>query len=141
MKQSFQCKSKNRSLGPYLSVLAYLTGIFCVVAMLAACGGSSTNFPDGTYTTNIPGAWEMEIQGADKVLFRYAGRTIEEAEYSLSSDRIVLEPIGGQLPCKDSGTYQWISVDDTLTFTLVEDGCQNRIEVLTLGLWTKQFIY
>ena len=120
-------------------LLGLALGILSVTFSIAACSSSSSGPPIGTYTTASGSftLWELDVS-EDLIIFKVAGQLIEEDDYSASNGQITLESIGGSRTCAGAATYEWSREGDSVTFTLVQDSCGERVEFLTLEPWTRQ---
>ncbi len=87
------------------------------------------DFPLGTYQSG-PFTFTFEDGGTFRVL--HSSGTGVTGTYKITGDQIEFNDQDGEIVCQDSaGKYTWKQDHDSLTFTLVDDACDGRIEALT----------
>jgi len=87
-------------------------------------------FPvDGTFT-KVGYTWEFKAGGTYYTTSKYVD---SDGVYTLTGDQIAIQE--DYVPCKDIvGTYTWTYDGETLSFTVVDDKCRDRVGVVR-GKW------
>jgi hypothetical protein len=100
----------------------------------------------GTYTATIPsgvnaspGKWTLTVAPAHVLFTRPDGQRFSPgAVVELTANEIALAPDPGcptQSGTPTEGRYAWSREGDALTFEVVTDSCQDRIDTLTTSGW------
>jgi hypothetical protein len=87
----------------------------------------------GTWSNSLGTVWTMKTDNTFDVV--NAKRHIW-GNVTVAGDTVTIQETGGNTPkgCKGPGVYRFSrSAEDTLTFTLVKDGCKERIKNVTLA--------
>jgi hypothetical protein len=111
-----------------------LAGVLLI--LLSACATTPRSGPAalaGTWTNSLGTVWTMKSDGTFDVVNpkRHIWGTI-----TVSSDTVTIQETGGKTAkgCKGPGVYKFSRPNEnTLTFTLVKDGCKERIKNVTLA--------
>ena len=61
-----------------------------------------------------------------------------QGEFKLTEDEITFNDMTGEFNCTGKGRYNWSLVGDELTFSLVEDECEDRVYIYTVSPWMRQ---
>lgn len=118
---------------------AIVAGLFALVlALTAAVQGAK--FPtgvirgsDGTVTI----ALDFDTTG---VVTSYVDNQVfSSGKYTTKADTVTFGTITGPegYSCAGSGKYLWAFADNRMTFTLVTDECQIRLQTLTGLVWNR----
>ncbi len=136
-----------------IPVPRWTLGLPALFFVLTACLSPSEppdlqDFPTGTYavtfaeddevTPEIVGTWEVVWRIDGDFLIGFDGDPFILGDFSVDGTRVTLTDQDGPGRCPDSGTYEWSFQDPELSFTLVSDDCEGRVEVLTTKPWTRQ---
>lgn len=115
-----------------------------VVPIALASGGLAGKFKTtlaghGARTEHgkLDGTWRVAFGAAasGKVKLRWNGHVAGGGRYLISGSTITLAPKkGGQ--CKTKGKYTFTLSGGKLRFTVINDTCTVRRDVLTYGAWT-----
>jgi len=117
-----------------LSFRIIFTGI--LVALLSAC---STNAPAGrgplvgTWTNSLGTLWTIK---ADNTFDVVNPKRHIWGNITVAGDTVTIQETGGKAAkgCHQPGVYKFSRASaDTLMFTLVKDGCKERIKNVTLA--------
>lgn len=74
-----------------------------------------------------------------KVYLSQDSSLLETMVYSLQDTVMTFKKIEGQSSCDDAvGTYNIIFKDDTFTYSLEDDDCDDRASALDESVWTKE---
>ena len=129
--------------------------LVCVIAVAGGCSSAPRSsatptavaIPHGTYTATIPsgvnaapGEWKLTVAAGGITYTHPEGHgfspgSIEE----ISATEIVFAadptcPVQEGTPT--TGRYGWSAERTSLTFVLISDSCQDRIDTLTSSAWT-----
>ena len=118
--------------------LVLTTLLVSVLTLTAATQGAK--FPAGSYkanngTNNI--AIDFDTTGAINVFVD--GQAFSSSAWQAKADTLSFGPVTNApegYNCAASGTYLWSIADTRITFTLVADDCQSRLQALTGLAWT-----
>lgn len=130
---------------PIRSALASL--VFGAAA-LGACGDddstsetiTTTNTALEVTTTSTPadslslvGTWAHPDNGRENTFaadgtyqVSQDGEILAEGSWTATATTVEIIPSAGAIACDQSGTYEWVVEDGTLTLTVVEDECPGR---------------
>lgn len=114
--------------------LKYALVLFLVVVLITGCSpGTSSpaqvSFPTGTFE-NGEWSWEFKVDGT----FLSSGPIGSEAgTYQVAGNQVT---IACQCCGNVEGTYLWAFEGSELSFTVVEDTCANRKDVVDGNAWT-----
>ena len=117
-----------------LSFRIIFTGI--LVALLSAC---ATNAPAGrgplvgTWTNSLGTLWTIK---ADNTFDVVNPKRHIWGDITVAGDTVTIQETGGKAAkgCHQPGVYKFSRASaDTLMFTLVKDGCKERIKNVTLA--------
>ncbi|MEM7009112.1 MAG: hypothetical protein AAF462_08270 [Thermodesulfobacteriota bacterium] len=118
---------RNKTTILYVALLAVLIGY--------GCKDQHPVEPNGLWekTVNKEIIGTLELEENSKFTFTAVDskHTDSKGRYSLIEDEITFEDD----TCQNPGTYQYIIGKDVLTFTLKDDTCEQRAQVIT-GTWT-----
>ena len=91
-------------------------------------------FPvDGTFT-KVGYTMEYKVDGTYHTTSKYIDA---DGVYTVSGDQITIQD--DYTPCKDVvGTYTWAHDGEALTFTVIDDECTDRRNVVGRGQWLKK---
>jgi ketosteroid isomerase-like protein len=104
-------------------------------AKLQAATTKSDPFPTGTFSA---GQWVLDIKSNGFMDYDLEGRRMNTSQYK-ATGKLYTEMNATAESCLfGEGTYSWSYENNTLTFTLIEDGCVNRRTVLTAEKWVKK---
>ena len=110
------------------------------------CDKKSSTESDGS--DSIVAAWIRVVQGqgAVKIIFTAGGEYQVDmsndgdidgtGDYTLAGDQITMVD-HGTVSCTGPGVYSFNIANNTLTFTLVQDNCNERLLVI-VGVWTRE---
>jgi hypothetical protein len=108
--------------------------------LLASCGGgSTTDFPTGTFVHEVNRGNVFEFTDDGKWRYYMGGRTIiaESGTYRVEGNLYIEETVSDP-ECNTPGTYEWTYQDGELTFTLHgEDPCFDRVATLNRETYHK----
>lgn len=113
------------------SALLALAGVAILGSAAAALEGEYTS-ADGAITTTF------NADGTRVVSVPAASMTINET-YTLEGDTLTVTAGADDAICMGAaGTYTVAETADSVTFTVVEDACEQRATSMTAGPWTKK---
>ena len=123
----------------------FLTGTILAGAaalLLQACASTPSGPAalTGTWTNSLGTVWTMRADGSFDVDVTKDGKRDAWGKCTIEGNTITIAETGGAVPkgCgKTAGVYHWTRSKDTLHFTLVKDGCKERVKHVTLD-WTKK---
>ena len=103
----------------------------------------------GTWTATIPagvnaspGTWTLTVSAAGVNFTRPDGQGFSPgALLELTASEMELAADAGcpaQTGTPTAGRYRWTRDGDALTFEVVSDSCQDRIDTLTTSEWSRQ---
>lgn len=115
-----------------LALLTFLVGLASVGQVSA-----TESFPTGKY---VAGDFSATFTGGGKFTVGQKEETVVEGVYSVTADRIELTDKQGRYACTEAGPgkYEWKYDGKALKFTILEDLCEGRSEVLTKQAFVKQ---
>ena len=118
--------------------LLFTTLFVSVVVLTAASQGAK--FPGGFFKGsdgNSTIGLDFDSTGAINV--SVDGQAFSTSSWESKADTLVIGPVNGPegYSCASSAKYLWSIADNRLTFTLVTDDCQSRVQPLTGLIWTK----
>jgi hypothetical protein len=137
--------------------LAAVKSLLLVVLVAFAAGLSSPR--PGTYAmsigaeddlpnvpaeirSNFDGKWQLTFAGGNRFQISKDAKVVVEGRFTSVVDHLTFTDEKGVLACTqppgmETGTYKWSNNKKDLTFTVVEDKCGGRLDVLTLHPWLK----
>ena len=98
-------------------------------------------FKPGSYLSAFNGmALEAEFSDSGRVTIKADNAVVVTGSFALKGDVIELRDVSGPLACSPDqvGRYKWSLEDKTLTFILVSDECQGRIQSVAGQAWTRK---
>jgi hypothetical protein len=116
-----------------LSFRIILTG--ALVGLLSACATYPTSGPAalvGTWTNSLGTVWTIK---ADNTFDVVVAKHHLWGNLTVAGDTVTIQETGGTPAkrCRGPGVYKFARTgQDTLAFTLVKDGCKERIKNVTL---------
>lgn len=117
------------------------TGIAAL--LLQACATTPATGPaplTGTWTNSLGTVWTMNTDGSFDVDLNHDGKRDAWGQCTIEGNTVTVVGTGGTVPkgcAKTTGIYHFTRNKDTLHFTLVKDGCKERVKNVTLD-WTKK---
>jgi hypothetical protein len=91
-------------------------------------------FPVDGIFAKVGYTWEFKADSTYHTTSKYAN---SDGVYTLTGDQIAIQE--DYVPCKDIvGTYTWTYDGEALTFTVVDDECTDRRNVVGRGHWSKK---
>jgi hypothetical protein len=87
----------------------------------------------GTWTNSLGTVWTIN---ADNTFHVVSAKRHISGNLTVAGDTVTIQEAGGKTAkgCKGPGVYHFSrSAEDTLAFTLVQDGCKERIKNVTLA--------
>jgi hypothetical protein len=112
----------------------FLVGI--VLVLLNACATyprTGSGALVGTWTNSLGTVWTIN---ADNTFHVVAAKRHISGNLTVAGDTVTIQEAGGKTAkgCKGPGVYHFSrSAENTLAFTLVRDGCKERIKNVTLA--------
>lgn len=92
----------------------------------------SNAFPIGTFTND---EFALVFTADGKLFVKREDKTLVEAIYKISGDKILITDTGGERACLSpetaDGEYEWTFDGAELNFVKTEDLCEGRITSLT----------
>ena len=91
----------------------------------------------GTWTNSLGTVWTIN---ADNTFHVVAAKRHISGNLTVAGDTVTIQEAGGKTAkgCKGPGVYHFSrSAENTLAFTLVRDGCKERIKNVTLACHRK----
>ena len=87
-----------------------------------------------------PGRWAIVVKGSVTSIYTPPGKTDDYALTTMhtagSTGSVVFGPTADGF-CPARATYRWKVTGSMLRFTLVKDGCNARLVLLTAGTWRR----
>lgn len=136
---------------------AWLILTLLVLVVLSACGGApeaSATLPPGSYSAivaaqevmaiSLPaplpdaaGTWMLTFDSGNRYVVTKDGVAVVDGHYAVTGEKLTFNDELGVLACagRVQGVYQWQLVAQTLTLSVVEDGCALRQTILTSHAW------
>jgi hypothetical protein len=98
------------------------------------------NFKKTTYTMSGDGGWSIQFCEDNQIKVSRADAVATEGTYTIKGDQIEILDKSGPMSCggETLGKYQWHLEDRKLTFTLVADECEGRVQALTSQSWIEK---
>lgn len=126
------------------------------IVVAGACSSSAPSsapptagvaLPQGTYTATIPsgvnaapGKWKLAVTASGLMYTHPEGHSFSPGLVEeITATEIVLAPDPGcpvQEGTPTSGRYHWSVEGTSLTFEVISDSCQDRIDTLTSSEWS-----
>jgi hypothetical protein len=103
--------------------------------MVAVTWCDAAAFPTGTYEA---GGVVIDFGSDGRFHVSQGGKSVVEGTYKVAGDKVTLADVSGSSACprdKASGTYIWRIEKSTLTFTKVDDPCDDRSSDMTGHPW------
>jgi hypothetical protein len=123
-----------RAMKTQLSFRIILTGV--LVGLLSACATYPTSGPAalvGTWTNSLGTVWTIK---ADNTFDVVVGKHHLWGNLTVAGDTVTIQETGGKpaILCRGPGVYKFSRTSqETMAFTLVKDGCKQRIKNVTLA--------
>jgi hypothetical protein len=127
----------NRSQHPRFIVAAACVGF----SALALTSAYAADFPTGAFSAN---GSKTTVTFDGKGQFRVVDKDamVVAGQYTIKGDQLEITDMQGPWACtkagEKTGTYAWKLNKSELTFSKLEDGCQDRVQSLTMTKWQRQ---
>ena|SRR5438445_13369780 len=80
----------------------------------------------------------LHIKGDSSFVTDGSGEVVVRSLCKISKDTITLKDVDGKYVCPDqAGVYTYAFIADTLTMTLVNDPCDNRVNSINGARWIR----
>lgn len=117
-----------------------LAGAAALLLQACATTPSGPAALTGTWTNSLGTVWTMRADGSFDVDLNKDGKRDAWGKCTVEGSTVTIIGTGGTVPkgcAKTTGVYQFTRSKDMLHFTLVKDGCKERVKNVTLD-WTKK---
>jgi hypothetical protein len=127
-----------------LQAVSRILLFFVTVLLIPACATtaptSGIGALTGSWSNSLGTVWTMRADGSFDVDLNHDGKRDAWGTCSVTGDTVTIVGTGGVVPkgcANTTGRYHFTRTNNTLHFTLIKDGCKERVKNVTAD-WTKK---
>jgi hypothetical protein len=121
-------------------ILLVVVTVFVVQACAITPPATGIGALTGSWSNSLGTVWTMRADGSFDVDLNHDGKRDAWGTCSVAGDTVTIVGTGGVVPkgcAKTTGRYHFTRTGNTLHFTLITDGCKERVKNVTTD-WTRK---